>query len=120
MKKCKVIHINDGTASVLENGNFRFVEEFNFTESYLNDLLSKGWEVKHMVPEVMPAIPSDGSYSFYKSGFTFYLEREESDGKNKANNGADTVEEVVDFNDIEFDDDFIVDFFASDGEIEES
>lgn len=23
MKKCKVIHINDGTASVLENGNFR-------------------------------------------------------------------------------------------------
>lgn len=44
MKKCKVIHINDGSASVRENGNFRFVEEFDFTESYLNNLMSEGWE----------------------------------------------------------------------------
>lgn len=120
MKKCKVIHINDGTASILENGNYRFVEEFKFTESYLNDLLNKGWEVKHMVPEVTPAIQGDGSYSFYKSGYTFYLEREEHDSNCKADNGADTVVEVVDFNDIEFDDDFIAGFFTSDGEAENS
>ena len=115
MKKCKVIHINDGAASVRENGNFRFVEEFDFTESYLNNLMSEGWEVKHMVPEVTPAIHGDGSYSFYKSGFTFYLEHEESDGNYKADTGSDVVEEVDDFNDIVFDDDFIADFFTSDG-----
>lgn len=120
MKKCKVIHINAGTASILENGNYRFVEEFNFTESYLNDLLNKGWEVKHMVPEVTPAIQGDGSYSFYKSGYTFYLEREEHDSNSKADNVAVTVEEEVDFNDIEFDDEFIADFLTSDGEVENS
>lgn len=120
MKKCKVIHINDGSASIRENGNLRFVEEFDFTESYLNDLLSQGWEVKHMVPEVTPAIQGDGTYSFYKGGYTFYLEREESDGSCKVDAGADAVEEVVDFNDIEFDDDFIADFFATDGDAENS
>ena len=114
MKKCKVIHINDGTASVRENGKFRFVEEFDFTESYLNDLLSKGWEVKHMVPEVTLAIQCDGSYSFYKSGYTFYLEREENGEGSTAAPSADAVEEVVDFSEIELDDDFIAEFFAPD------
>lgn len=117
-KQCKVIHINDGSASIRENGNFHFVEEFDWTESYLNRFLNDGWEVKHMVPEVTPAIQGDGSYNFYKSGFTFYLERDERDSK--ADDGADAVEEMVDFNDIEFDDDFIADFFTSDGEIENS
>lgn len=117
-KQCKVIHINDGSASVRENENFHFVEEFDWTESYLDRLLSEGWEVRLMVPEVTPALQGDGSYSFYKSGFTFYLERE--DGDSKADESGGIVEEMVDFNDIEFDDDFIADFFASDGETENS
>lgn len=96
------------------------MEEFNFTESYLNDLLSKGWEVKHMVLEVTPAIQGDGSYSFYKSGYTFYLERKENGEDSSVSPSADAVEEVVDFSEIEFDDDFIADFFASDGENEHS
>lgn len=114
MKECKVIHINDGSASVLKNRNFHFVEQFDWTESYLNQLLREGWEVRHMVPEVTPAIQRDGSYNFYKSGFTFYLEREKEDGMRADDDGAYSTEEVVDFGEIEFDDDFIADFFTID------
>lgn len=96
-KQCKVIHINDSSASVRENGNFHFIEEFDWIESYLNRFLSEGWEVKHMVPEVTPAIQGDGSYCFYKSGFTFYLEREESGEDCATDTSADAVEEAVDY-----------------------
>ena len=119
-KQCKLIHINDGSASIRENGNFHYVEEFDWTESYLDRLLSEGWEVRLMVPEVTPALQGDGSYSFYKSGFTFYLEREERKDNSAADTSDDAVEEVVDFNDIEFNDDFMADFFTSDGEAENS
>lgn len=114
MKECKVIHINDGSTSVLENGNFHFVEEFDWTEMYLNRLLSEGWELKHMAPEVTPAIQGEGSYSFYKSGFTFYLERGKNDGTYADDAGACSAEEVVDLGEIEFNDDFIADFFTFD------
>jgi hypothetical protein len=78
-KKCKLIRINDGTAKTLENGNFHFVEEMEWAAKYLERYLNEGYEVKHMVPEVTPAIQKDGTYSFYKGGFTFYLEREVAD-----------------------------------------
>ena len=106
MKECKMIHINDGSSSTLENGNFHFVEEFDWTAMYLNRLLSEGWEVRHMVPEVSPAIQGDNSYYFYKGGFTFYLEREKNDATCAADDVIYSAEEADDFTKIEFDDDF--------------
>lgn len=79
MKKCKLIHINDGAAETLENGNFHFVEEFTWAEEYLNQYLRQGYEVRQMIPEVTPAIQRNGTYSFYKSGFTVYMEKEVAD-----------------------------------------
>ena len=79
-KECKLIHINDGSAVTRENGNFHFVEQFCWTERYLKQYLDEGYELKHMVSEVTPAIQGEGRYCFYKSGFTFYLEREVPEG----------------------------------------
>ena len=95
-KECKIIHINDGTAKVLQNENFHFIESFDWAAEYINRFLSEGWEVKHMVSEVSPAIQGEGSYSFYKSGWTFFLER---DIEPDTVSGVDTslTEEVVDF-----------------------
>lgn len=76
MKECKIIHINDGTAREITNGNRHFVEDYPWTEEQLNRYLNEGYELKHMVPMVTPAIQGEGNYSFYKSGFAFYLERE--------------------------------------------
>lgn len=76
-KECKIIHINEGTAKVLQNENFHFVESFDWAAEYINRFLSEGWEVKHMVSEVSPAIQGEeGSYNFYKSGWTFFLDRD--------------------------------------------
>ena len=114
-KKCKLIHINDGSATTVENGNFHFVEEFDWTAKYLERYLNEGYEVKHMVPEVSPAIQGDGSYCFYKSGFTFYLECEESDSIHS----GDEVE-GEDLNDIfagiddDITDEMLADIFSSD------
>lgn len=96
-KICKIVHINDGSATVLENSNFHFVEEYDWTSEYVNRLMSEGWEVKHMVPEVSPAIQGEeGSYNFYKSGWTFFLERDVTTDEDP---GVDNLlaEEVVDF-----------------------
>lgn len=78
-KKCKLIHINDGTATEIVNGNRHFVEEYTWAEDYLNRYLREGYELKHMVPMVTPSLQQEGNYTFYKSGFTFYLEREETE-----------------------------------------
>ena len=77
MKRCKLIHINDGRPQTLTNGNFVFAEEYVSTSEILNEYLADGWEVKNMVPEFSPAM-NETSPVFYKSGFTFYLEREEN------------------------------------------
>lgn len=42
----------------------------------INDYLKEGWEVKAVVPIVNPAIQEKGSFSFYRGGLEFYLERE--------------------------------------------
>lgn len=96
-KECKIIHINDGSSQVQQNENFHFVESFDWAAEYINRFLSKGWEVKHMVPEVSPAIQGEeGGYNFYKSGWTFFLERDITPAESSE---LDTPpsEEVVDF-----------------------
>lgn len=95
-KECKIIHINDGSAKVQQNENFHFVESFDWTAEYINRFLREGWEIKHMVSEVSPAIQGEGSYSFYKSEWTFFLERDiEPDTVSEVDTSL--TEEVVDF-----------------------
>ncbi len=77
MKKCKIITVHDGQPETIHNGNFLYVCEFNKAEEVIDDYLDQGYEVKSIVPEYNPAIQEDGVYSFYKGGFSVYLEKEE-------------------------------------------
>ncbi len=81
MKKCRIVHINDGNHRELTNGNRFFAEHNPQTEEKLNQLLALGYEVKHVVSQYSPSIQGEtGNYMFYKSGYTFYLEKEFADG----------------------------------------
>lgn len=79
MKKCKILHINDGSAEVLLNRDFHFVEKLTWAEKKINKLLSLGYEVKQIIPQVQPAVQGEGEYLFYNAGFLVYLERETDD-----------------------------------------
>ena len=109
-KKIKIIHINDGTGREQENGGFHFVEDFPWTESYLQRYLREGYEVKFMVPEVSPAVQGEGRYSFYKSGYTFYLEKEVPEGEEADEDEADPPETEDVTAHMEFEPDFDFDF----------
>lgn len=74
MKECKIIHINDGNPQEITNGNFLFVEEYVFASEIVNQYLGEGWEVRNMIPVFTPNM-RDSSPAFFRSGFTFYLER---------------------------------------------
>lgn len=76
MKECRLLHIHDGSPVVLENGNRHLLEAYPWAEETLNDLLAQGYEVRHLLPQVSPAIQESGCYSFYLSGVLAYLERE--------------------------------------------
>jgi len=76
MKKCKIIHINDGTAQVTTNGSGHFVEEYPWSEKLIDDYLNQGYELKQMFPNYTPNIQEEGMYSFYIGGFTIYMEKE--------------------------------------------
>lgn len=76
MKKCKIIHINDGSPETLTNGDRHFAEEFTWAENLINEYLEDGYTVKQMIPTVMPNILEAGNFSFYASGFTVYLEKD--------------------------------------------
>lgn len=76
MKECKLIHINDGCERELRDGNRFYAEEFPETRELIGTYLEEGWQVVHMVPDFSPAIQGEGRYSFYKTSWTFYLERE--------------------------------------------
>ena len=78
MKKTMILHINDGNSEVVKNKGKMFVETFPYAQEILEQLIHDGWEVRQMIPEVTPAINKEGVYSFYKSGFTIYLERDVS------------------------------------------
>lgn len=76
MKECKIITINDASEVELMNQDFHRVTELPWTESVLNQYLNEGYVISHIVPEVMPAVQEEGNYTFFKGGFTFFLERE--------------------------------------------
>ena len=74
MKECKIIHINDGDAKELTNGNWHMAEEYVWTSEMLNLYLNAGYTITHVVPEFSPGRPGD--LPFYKDGFAIFLERE--------------------------------------------
>lgn len=76
MKECKILHVHDGTYQELENGGRHLLERYPWAEEVINQHLAQGYEVKQMIPQFSPAIQEPGVYSFYKSGFIVYLERE--------------------------------------------
>jgi len=78
MKKAKILHINDGCSEVVTNGDRMFIETFPKAQNEIEKYLNEGWEVKQMITEVSPAVNQEGTYSFYKSGFTVYMEKEEA------------------------------------------
>ena len=81
MKKCRIVHINDGNHRELRTGGRFFAEHSPKMEEKLNQLLALGYEVKHVVSQYSPSIQGEtGNYMFYKSGYTFYLEKEFADG----------------------------------------
>lgn len=65
MKKCILIHINDGNAEVLQNGNFMFVERFIKAEEIINKYLARGYEVKQIIPNYSPSQQGEGNMTFY-------------------------------------------------------
>lgn len=77
MKKCKLVHINDGSEKVITNGDMHFVEEYPWTEELIESYLNEGYEVKQMVSNYMPNIQGEGGYSFFVGGVTIYMEKEE-------------------------------------------
>lgn len=76
MKQCKIIHINDGNPQELYNENRYYYECYPRMEATLESYLNEGYEVRQVMPHVTPAIQGDGIYSFYQTGYSFYLERE--------------------------------------------
>ena len=80
MKKCRIVHINDGNHRELRNGGRFFAEHSPKMEEKLNQLLALGYEVKHVVSQYSPSVQGDtGAYMFYISGYTFYLEKDFGD-----------------------------------------
>lgn len=76
MKKCKIIHINDGTAKVTTNGDRHFVEKYPWAEKLIEGYLVQGYKVKQMIPNHTPNIQEKCEYSFFIGGFTIYMEKE--------------------------------------------
>ena len=79
MKKCILIHINDGNTEVLRNGNYMFIERLPKTEEVIEQYLSQGYEVKQIIPDYSPAEQGEGNFTFYKGGITIYFEKDFSD-----------------------------------------
>ena len=75
-KEMKIITVNDGTREVLTNGNRHFAEEYTWAESVLEMYVNAGYKIVQIVQDVTPTINKPGNYSFYKTGFTAFLERE--------------------------------------------
>ena len=81
MKKCRIVHINDGNHNELINSGRFFAEHNPKAEEKINQLLALGYEVKHIVSQYSPSIQgTEGAYTFYISGCIFYLEKEFADG----------------------------------------
>jgi len=79
MKKCVLIHINDGNAKVLHNENFMFVEQFTKTEEIIEQYLSQDYEVRQIIPDYSPDLQGEGNLTFFKGGIIIYFEKNISD-----------------------------------------
>lgn len=75
MKKCVVIHVNDGKPEELHNGDHMFIERFPRTERIIEEYLAKGYELKQMIPDYTPAMQEEGNFTFFKGGVTIYFEK---------------------------------------------
>ena len=75
-KEIKILAINEGDTLVHTNGNRRFVEEYEWSGTVLERYMNVGYRIVNVIPDVTPAINQPGGYTFYKTGFTVFLERE--------------------------------------------
>ena len=76
MKKCAIIHVCDGNAEIVENKNRLLIERFTHSEEVIEQYLSQGYEVKHIIPDYSPAVQGEGNPTFFKGGITIYFEKE--------------------------------------------
>ena len=76
MKKCKLIHINDGNPREIRNCDRLFMEDIPRVEDLLDHWINKGWVVKQMMPLYEPNQLEQGAIGFYLSGINVYLEKE--------------------------------------------
>ena len=122
MKKCRVLHINDGNSRELTNGNRFFAEHEPKTEQAITKLMEMGYEVKQMVPQYSPSIQGNsGSYTFYLSGYSYYLEKEFTYDENDDEefeklfselNPVNTDDDDDDDDDYDLDDDELIALFT--------
>ena len=75
-KEMRILSINEGDTTIHTNGNRRFVEEYTWSGTVLEMYLNVGYKIVKIVPDVTPAVNKPGNYTFYKTGFTVFLERE--------------------------------------------
>ena len=75
MKKCKLIHINDGNPREIRNCDRLFMEDIPRVEDLLDHWLNKGWVVKQMMPLYEPNQLEQGAIGFYLSGINAIWKR---------------------------------------------
>ena len=119
-KECKILHINDGSAKVMLNKNFHFMEEYHWAEQILETYLDQGFVIRQMIPNFTPSRGTPGSYAFYDTGFVVILERElepgelvyddndwlealDPEGLDRPENHVDNLEEELEMKDFEDD-----------------
>ncbi|MBE6734055.1 MAG: hypothetical protein E7563_01765 [Ruminococcaceae bacterium] len=76
MKVCKLVHINDGNEVEIRNSGRLWVETYPTTEEIINLYIEKGFTVKQIMPDVIPAQNISGNLTFYKGGVLVYFEKE--------------------------------------------
>lgn len=77
MKKCILVHVNDGEPEILRNDDRMFIEHFMRAEKVIEDYISQGYEVKQIIPDYEPSVQETGNFTFYKSGMIIYFEKDE-------------------------------------------
>lgn len=75
-KEIKIITVNEGNRTAVRSEPWFTVVEAQKTSQCIQEYLSEGWRIVQAFPDYSPAIQQEGSYSFYKGGFTFLLERD--------------------------------------------
>ena len=118
MKKCIILHINDGKPKTIRNGDFLFVENFPRTEKILNKYLAAGFEVKWIIPDYGPTMLSFGR-AFSHSGILVYLEHKDTEDMDTDTITREIFTAFENENDISSPDDYPDDFSADIGDDDE-